>query len=118
MIARGRDGSLTPAWFDLHDKGFPNNQQEEWFTLQANYEFNEVEPDFDFRRNPGVEHMRKAGQEVVTVSGIRDIMHMWPTYNKNTDITCLMVVEEGIYEDVVWLDPPAVDDDERKEVFI
>lgn len=35
------------------------------------------------------------------------LMTRFPTFNRQTDITCVMCVEAGIYEDYVWMSTPA-----------
>lgn len=105
IIVRNREDAAD-VWY-LNDKVRKGTIQPTWFHVQTNYDPDEVEPSYDARREPAVEHLLNLGPEKLNSDFLLDIMKQWPTLNPHTDTVAIMTPATGKYEDFTTIDTKA-----------
>lgn len=99
VLARKREG-VAHRW-DMVDT--PAGQLPTWTGI-TNYDLNMPPPPSDDRSTPMTEHNNAISGTPFVADDIWTIIKTWPTMNQHTDIGCVMDVEKGIFDVVVYYD--------------
>jgi len=95
-----RDREEAPDVWYLEDEERKATTQPKWFKVQTNYDPNEIEPSYDARREPAMNHLLELGQENLNAESLLEgVMKKWPTLNPYTDIVALMTPANGQFKD-------------------
>lgn len=102
IISRNREDAADVWHLDQEKR--KGTIQPTWFHVQTNYDPDEVEPSFDARREPAVQHLLKLGRENLNSDSLLGVMKQWPTFNSHTDIVAIMTPAENKFVDYTTVD--------------
>jgi len=102
IISRNREDAADVWHLDQEKR--KGTTQPTWFHVQTNYDPDEVEPSYDARREPAVNHLLKLGQKNLTSDSLLGVMKQWPTFNAHTDIVAVMSPAENKFVDYTTID--------------
>ena len=101
VLARNRE-HVAHQW-DMTDTAA--GEGDTWTGI-TNYDLNMPAPPSDDRRTPMVQHLNAMAGTAFGHEDIWTVLKAWPTMNNHTDIGCVMDVEAGVFDVVVYYDQP------------
>ena len=77
--------------------------EQNWFLVHTNYDRDIPDPEYDFRRTPAEDILKRLGNKDLTEQVLFNKVHSkYPNLNKNTIFTTLMSASTGYLNTTLW----------------